>query len=1200
MTRYFDFVWRREVHPELLKGAVFERWIEDKETSEVEPGCLFLFKRYSVFMCPLVLSFPAHEGNVLELSQVSDIRKGQLPKDSKLADRLITKHGKNVEEKMLAICSGLDYVNVNLTNIICKDVEEAQRWQNYLRVITNNNKVPNLCPTTNLRKHWMRLGMTVDASGMIPVRNIVRTFASGKTEKLVFQSLSDLGLPSEKTDSIDREAFTFDKFYKLYHTICPRTDIDELYNSITKEDTISLKQFVTFMNEKQRDPRLNEILYPLYDDKRCIEIIEAHEPKQEYRDLQCISKDGLLAYLMSDENAPVFLDRLDIYQDMDQPLSHYYINSSHNTYLSGRQFGGKSTAEMYRQTLLAGCRCVELDCWDGKSEDEEPIITHGMAMCTDILFKDAIIAIRDCAFVTSDYPIILSFENHCCKKQQYKLAKYCDEIFGDLLLKEPLPESPLVPGQPLPSPNQLKRKILIKNKRLKPEVEKQELKLFEQGQLELVDEDDAKEDAATTGAPLKEKLGGSVSVDSTASIDHPDVTPIRSSFDANHTGINTSSMSSGSMSNAPISQPSIEDDKPLTAEEKAFQSYQYTGATTFVHPYLSSMVNYSQPVKFQGFDIAEEKNIHHNMSSFSETAGLGYLKTQAIEFVNYNKRQMSRIYPKGARVDSSNYMPQVFWNAGCQMVSLNYQTPDLPMQLNQGKFEYNGNCGYLLKPDFMRRMDKSFDPFAESPVDGVIAAQLGVSVIAGQFLSDKKVGTYVEVDMYGLPTDTIRKEFRTRMVPANGLNPQYNEEPFLFRKVVLPDLAVLRFGVYDENGKMLGQRILPLDGLMSGYRHISLRTEGNFPMSLPMLFCNIELKIYVPDGLGELMDALSDPRAFMSAQEKREQQMKAMGIEAADINTKDINIVNKGSKKTPAGATGSNAAESKKEERAFMSAQEKREQQMKAMGIEAADINTKDINIVNKGSKKTPAGATGSNAAESKKEEREELELEPINLESLRTQKNFLKSTKKQQKELEVMRKRHMKERLSVQKQQCAAIDKASKGKKEVMDDPNIKAMVSEQMQQWSDMMERHRKEEWSMLKEHLKSQEDILKKLMEAEQANQMKRLEERYNQENKEMKAAQAKVAVETSKEVAADKTLRNKADRDRRLKEKNENNTGRFIKERKMTAIKQSRGKEKLKKIHEQQMTELVKDIKAAIEFYENTEKEYTMRSKVEFFC
>lgn len=51
--------------------------------------------------------------------------------------------------------------------------------------------------------------------------------------------------------------------------------------------------------------------------------------------------------------------------------------------------------------------------------------------------------------------------------------------------------------------------------------------------------------------------------------------------------------------------------------------------------------------------------MHHHMSSFAEPAGLGYLKSQAIEFVNYNKRQMSRIYPKGARVDSSNYMPQV-------------------------------------------------------------------------------------------------------------------------------------------------------------------------------------------------------------------------------------------------------------------------------------------------------------------------------------------------------------------------------------------------------------------------------------------------------------------------------------------------------------------------------------------------------------
>lgn len=66
--------------------------------------------------------------------------------------------------------------------------------------------------------------------------------------------------------------------------------------------------------------------------------------------------------------------------------------------------------------------------------------------------------------------------------------------------------------------------------------------------------------------------------------------------------------------------------------------------------------------------------------------------------------------------------------------------------------------------------------------------------------------------------------------------------------MVLPELAVLRFGVYQEDGQLLGQRTLPFDGLQAGYRHISLKTEGNFPMSLAMLFCNIELKIYVPDG----------------------------------------------------------------------------------------------------------------------------------------------------------------------------------------------------------------------------------------------------------------------------------------------------------------------------------------------------------------
>ena len=77
--------------------------------------------------------------------------------------------------------------------------------------------------------------------------------------------------------------------------------------------------------------------------------------------------------------------------------------------------------------------------------------------------------------------------------------------------------------------------------------------------------------------------------------------------------------------------------------------------------------------------------------------------------------------------------------------------------------------------------------------------------------------------------------------------------------MVLPDLAVLRIAVFEETGKLIGQRILPLDGLQAGYRHISLRTEANFPLSLPTVFCKIVLKTYVPDGFGGELFSVSFP-----------------------------------------------------------------------------------------------------------------------------------------------------------------------------------------------------------------------------------------------------------------------------------------------------------------------------------------------------
>ena len=98
------------------------------------------------------------------------------------------------------------------------------------------------------------------------------------------------------------------------------------------------------------------------------------------------------------------------------------------------------------------------------------------------------------------------------------------------------------------------------------------------------------------------------------------------------------------------------------------------------------------------------------------------------------------------RFESSNYIPQIYWNAGCQLVALNYQTLDVPMQLNLGIFQYNRRTGYLLKPDFMCVDHRKFDPFTESSVDGIVPGTVSIKIISGQFLTDKKVGTYVEVN----------------------------------------------------------------------------------------------------------------------------------------------------------------------------------------------------------------------------------------------------------------------------------------------------------------------------------------------------------------------------------------------------------------------------------------------------------------------
>lgn len=198
-------------------------------------------------------------------------------------------------------------------------------------------------------------------------------------------------------------------------------------------------------------------------------IIRRHEPDPTLRIEDSLSFEGFARYLMDKDNYAFINERIiQSTSNMDRPLSQYYIASSHNTYLTGHQLKGESSAELYSQVLLTGCRCVELDCWDG--DDGIPVIYHGHTFTTKISFKSVVDAINRSAFVVSPYPVILSIENHCSLQQQDRMAHIFKTTFGDKLVNKFLFDSDYTDDPVLPSPNQLKNRILIKNKKVVVEV----------------------------------------------------------------------------------------------------------------------------------------------------------------------------------------------------------------------------------------------------------------------------------------------------------------------------------------------------------------------------------------------------------------------------------------------------------------------------------------------------------------------------------------------------------------------------------------------------------------------------------------------------------------------------------------------------------------------------------------------------------
>lgn len=208
-------------------------------------------------------------------------------------------------------------------------------------------------------------------------------------------------------------------------------------------------------------------------------------------ELPPLTVEAFTAFLQSVHNQP-FIEperhvnsKLNPEAHLNHPLSHYFINSSHNTYLVGNQLVGESSVEGYIRALLAGSRSVELDIYDGPDASKavdpdekdpagnaaaaavstpatlpakndgqpdsgdipgdwgagilpfdytgiiptEPVVTHGGTLTTSLSVRSICQAINRYAFVTSDYPVIISAEIHCSVNQQKVLVREFINIF---------------------------------------------------------------------------------------------------------------------------------------------------------------------------------------------------------------------------------------------------------------------------------------------------------------------------------------------------------------------------------------------------------------------------------------------------------------------------------------------------------------------------------------------------------------------------------------------------------------------------------------------------------------------------------------------------------------------------------------------------------------------------------------------------
>mgnify|MGYP003629404960 FL=1 len=556
---------------------------------------------------------------------------------------------------------------------------------------------------------------------------------------------------------------------------------------------------------------------------------------------------------------------------LNRPLNEYFISSSHNTYLLGRQVAGESSTEAYISALQKGCRCLEIDCWDGS--DNLPVVMHGRTLTKAISFHDTIKVINKFAFTESPYPLILSLEVHCSGPQQAAMAQIMIGEFQDKLVRQPLDFESHV----LPTPEELRGRILIKVKAAASE------ELDTRALTNELSTRRQRSFSSPFSRPIQ--LNDSIIPNSPLLSSPPSMSPPE-----RNTTFWTSprtSTTSTNITNPPSAFASSAEDSDsphvTAAEDLKKPKKQKTSKITKT---LGDLGVYTRGVKFTDFGCVDANTFNHvfslNERTFEKLTKPGSRDKHLLE--EHNMRCLMRVYPHAFRINSSNFDPLKFWRRGVQMVALNWQTFDLGQQLNQAMFAGGDDrTGYVLKPTALRLV-------SQTPVVGPRKApkkevKFTVQIISAQQLprprglgEDANVNPYVEFEMYcaedmganaigtggqdaSAPNghsgigNPLRK--RTRIVEGNGYNPEFGNEIEMKVTTRFPSLVFVRWTVWNSvdarttNHIPLATFTAKLNSIQQGFRHLPLFDNNGEQYLFSTLFCKIKKQ--------DIVDAPEDP-----------------------------------------------------------------------------------------------------------------------------------------------------------------------------------------------------------------------------------------------------------------------------------------------------------------------------------------------------